>query len=73
MIHEPKSTLEAMQWVVKILDAKYEKADLNAVMADNCKHLSISDQEKLLKLLNKFEDLFYGTLGDWELSLSSSS
>ena len=25
MIHEPKSTLEATQWVVKILDAKYEK------------------------------------------------
>ena len=35
MIHEPKSTLEAMQWVVKILDAKYEEADLNAFVADN--------------------------------------
>ncbi len=55
MIHEPKSTLEATQWVVKIFDAKYEKADLNAVVADNCKHLSIPDQEKLLKLLTKFE------------------
>ena len=40
MIHEPKSTLEAMQQVVKILDAKYEKADLNAVVADNCEYLS---------------------------------
>ncbi len=48
MIHEPKSTHEAMQQFVKILDAMYEKADLNAVIADNCKHLSISDQEKLL-------------------------
>ena len=65
MIHEPKSTLKAMQWVVKILDAKYEKADLNAVVADNCKHLSVPDQEKLLKLLTEFEDLFDGTLGDW--------
>ena len=52
MIHEPKSTLEAMQWVVKILDAKYEKADLNAVVADNCKYLSAPDQEKLLKLFS---------------------
>ena len=51
MVHEPKITLEAMQWVVKILDAKYEKADLNAVVADNCKHLSAPDQEKMLKLL----------------------
>ena len=50
------STLEAMQWVVKILDAKYEKADLNAVIADNCKHLSVPDQEKLLKLLTEFLD-----------------
>ena len=55
-----------MQQVVKILDAKYEKADLNAVVADNCKHLSVPDQEKLLKLLTKFEDLFDGTLGDWD-------
>ena len=53
-----------MQWVVKILDAKHEKADLNAVVADNCKHLSVPDQEKLLKLLIKFEDLSDGTLGD---------
>ena len=64
MIHEPKSTLVATQRVVKILDAKYEKADLNAAIADNCKHLSIPDQEKLLKRLTKFKDLFDGTLGD---------
>ena len=56
MIHEPKSTLEATQLVVKILDAKYEIADLTAVVADNCKHLSVPDQEKLLKLLIEFKD-----------------
>ncbi len=65
MIHEPKSTLEATQQVVKILDAKYEKADLNAVEADNCKHLSVPVREKLLKLLTKFKDLFDGTLGNY--------
>ncbi len=37
MIHEPKSTLEATQGVVKILDARYERADLHAVVADSCK------------------------------------
>ncbi len=72
MIHEPKSTLEAMQQVVKILDAKYEKADFNAVVANNCKHLSIPDQEKLLKFHTKFEGLFDGTLGG-TLNLSPSS
>ncbi len=55
MINEPKSTLEATQQVVK-----NEKADLNAVVPDNCKHLSVPDQEKLLKLLTEFEDLFDG-------------
>ena len=44
------------------MDAKYEKA----VIADNCKHLNVPDQEKLLKLLTEFEDLFDGTLGDWD-------
>ena len=66
MTHEPKSTLDATQRVVEILDAKYEKADLNAVVTENCKHLSVPDQEKLLKLLTEFEDLFDGTLGDWD-------
>ncbi len=32
MIHEPASTLEATQRIIKILDAKYKKADLNAVV-----------------------------------------
>ena len=41
MTHEPKSTLDATQRVVKILDAKYEKADLNTVVTENCKHLSV--------------------------------
>ena len=51
--------------VVKILDAKYEKADLNAVVTENCKHLSVHDQEKLLKRHSELEDLLDGTLGDW--------
>ena len=68
MIHEPKSTLEAMQRVVKILDAKYENANLNAVAVvnENSSHLNIPSQQKLLKL-TKFEDHFDGTLGDWDI------
>ncbi len=34
------------QRVVKILDAKYKKADLDAVVANNCKYLIVPDQEK---------------------------
>eukprot|EP00804_Cyclotella_cryptica_P017652 CCRYP_006766-RA/>CCRYP_006766-RA protein AED:0.67 eAED:0.49 QI:0/0/0/1/0/0/2/0/211 len=65
MIHEPRSTEEATQRAVHILDAKYEKADLQSVVDTNCPHLSLQDQNKLLELLRKYEDLFDGTLGDW--------
>ncbi len=44
---------------------KYEKADLHAVVNTNYLHLSLPDQNKLLDLFTKYEDLFEGTLGDW--------
>jgi hypothetical protein len=53
--------------MMKILDAKYEKADLPAIIRENCSHLTASDREKLLSVLLKFESLFDGTLGDWKL------
>ena len=65
MVHEPQSTHEATQQVVNILDAKYEKADLQAIVSTNSTHLSLQDQNKLLELLTAFEELFDGTLGDW--------
>jgi hypothetical protein len=50
--------------MVKILDAKYEKADLPDIIGENCSHLIASDGEKLLSVLLKLEPLFDGTLGD---------
>jgi hypothetical protein len=64
---EPISTRSATKRVVKILDAKYEKADLPAITRVNCSHLTAFNKEKLLSLLLKFESLFDGTLGDWKL------
>ncbi len=46
------------------MDAKYEKADLPAIIWENCSHLTASNREKLLSVLLKFELLFDGTLGD---------
>jgi len=63
---EPESTQEATKRAVHILDAKYEKADLQSVVDTNCKHLSLDERQSLLDLLNEFEDLFDGTLGDWK-------
>jgi hypothetical protein len=67
LAQEPISTRTATKWVVEILDAKYEKADLPAIVRENCSHLQASDREKLLSMLLKFVLLFDGMLGDWNL------
>ena len=64
---EPVSTRSASKRLVEILDTKYKKADLPAIVRDNCAHLSAPSREKLLSMLLKFEPLFDGTLGDWNL------
>jgi hypothetical protein len=48
---EPQSTQEATKRVTQILDAKYQKADLQSIAKDKCKHLSANQQKKLLQLL----------------------
>ena len=47
------------------------KADLQSVVRDNCKHLKVDQQKKLLQLLKKYESLFDSTLGDWKTKLVS--
>jgi hypothetical protein len=68
---EPISTRSTTKRVVKILDAKYEKADLPDIIMENRSHLTASNREKLLSLLLKFELFFDGTLGDRKLPLVS--
>jgi hypothetical protein len=63
---EPINTRSATKRIVEILDAKYEKADLTAIIKENCSHLTANKREKLLSVLLKFELLFDGTLGDWK-------
>ncbi len=61
---EPQSTQDATKRVTQILDAKYQKTDLQSIVRDNCKHLSVDQQKKLLQLLKKYEPLFDSTLSD---------
>ncbi len=68
---EPQSTQEATKCVTRILDVKYQKADLQSIVKDKCKHLSTNQQKKLLQLLTKYESLYDGTLGDWKTKLVS--
>jgi hypothetical protein len=63
---EPMSMQDATSRAIRILDANYDKADLQSIMKNNCKHLSADQQNKLLQLLMKYELLFDGTLGDWK-------
>ena len=51
--------------IQSIIDAKYTKTDLTQVVK-TCIDLTACEQIELLKLLQKFEDLFDGTLGSWK-------
>jgi hypothetical protein len=61
---EQKCTLDATKRVTQILDTKCNKADLQSIIRDNCKHLSVKHQKKLLQLLRKYTTLFNSTIGD---------
>ena len=49
----------------RILDANYQKADLEKEV-EKLTHLSSAQQEALLIYLKKYESLFNGELGKWE-------
>ena len=51
---------------MQIVDANYKKANLPEIVKDTCGYLSSIDQSKLLQLLTKYEELFDGTLGDFD-------
>ena len=51
---------------MNILDTNYEKSDLPELIKRKCTNLSQLEQAKLLEVLTEFEDLFDGTLGDWD-------
>ena len=61
---ESMAVKESSERTERILEARYEKADLNKLVND-CDHLTNNQKEKLYKLLRKYEYLFDGTLGDW--------
>ena len=64
-IQDSLATEMSMDRIKRILDAKYEKADLTEIVTA-CTHLNTSEQQALLQLLCKYEDLFDGMLGKWQ-------
>ena len=65
---ESEAVRNATERTTRILDAKYEKADLKELVDQECRHLNNKEKEKLLKLLLEYETLFDGTLGNFRTS-----
>jgi hypothetical protein len=61
--HDP-STTDAER-IQNIIESKYTPVDLNKKV-EECTHLERDEQRQLLKLLQRFEHLFDGTLGTWK-------
>ena len=61
--HDPDTT--DAERIQNIIESKYCPADLNKIV-EECKHLTPEEQRQLLSLLQKYEDLFDGTLGTWK-------
>ena len=64
-IGDPSSLADEADRLSRINDAKYSKANLPEV-ASSSKGLNTGQQQKLLQLLQQFEPLFDGTLGEWK-------
>ena len=64
--YESDSTKEFTNYGFRILDTKYEKADLPKIIKDTCSHLSESKTVELLSLLLKYDSIFDVTLGNWK-------
>ena len=63
-IDDPDGLQDEHDRIKKILDAKYDAADLEQVCKDQC-HLNEEQQKKLHDLLDTYSQLFDGTLGKW--------
>ena len=64
--NEPKSLVDEFSRSTKILDAEYKPAVLKEV-TQMCTNLNTEEQHQLLKLLQKYDHLFDGTLGEFNM------
>ena len=64
---EPISAREITKRAVTILDTKYKNADPRAIVSGNYDHLDSLHHTKLVALLEKNEELYDGTLEDFQI------
>ena len=64
-LYESEIVQDSTERIKRILDAHYEKADLDKLTASYT-HLQETERNELNQLLKKYEYLFDGTLGKWK-------
>ena len=65
--NEPQSLVDEFSRSTKILDAEYKPAVLEEV-TKTCENLNEEEQRQLLQVLQKYEHLFDGTLGEFNMA-----
>jgi hypothetical protein len=64
--NEPQMLRDEYSRAAKILDADYKPASLDDVIK-TCENLHVEEQHQLKELLQKYEHLFDGTLGEFNM------
>jgi hypothetical protein len=64
--NEPQTLRDEYSRATKILDAEYEPASLDDFIK-TCENLHVEEQHQLKTLLQKYEHLFDGTLGEFNM------
>jgi hypothetical protein len=64
--NEPQTLRDEYSQATKVLDAEYKPASLDDVIK-TCKNLHVEEQHQLKELLQKYEHLFDGTLGEFNM------
>jgi hypothetical protein len=62
--HDPDTT--DAERIQGIIESKYTPGDLPKIAVEECTHLDKAERRQLLHLLQKYEDLFNGSLGAWK-------
>ena len=66
-VYESEHVHTATKRLRVILDAKYEKEDLHKVMKTQCQILTMTQNNSLLKIFQRLEELSNGTFGTWKI------
>ena len=65
-VHDSEHVCTATKQLRAISYTKYEREYLHKFMKTQCQHLTMTQRNDLLKLLQKFEPFFNGTIGTWK-------